>query len=823
MQNALSRLLLAFDSPADGLSEARRFRIQVHRLASLVGACLVLAFGPLYAVSNPEATDPLWARLGLSGLFVFLLGASYVSRRLLEAYVPCLRGLLYLLTGWFAILLAANHFAVDYAVGMLLVYAVLAAVIGFGARSAQTVLWFLAYGLLVVAGGTLITPSPDASPLVILASMGTIAIVEGVLAQGWLQVQKRMREQGSRFRGLTDTLPGVIFQFYAHDDGRVGHHFVSDHAEEMLGIEATPDTFHRRCLDRIPEEALPEIESSIERAIVEESAWEFETPFERPDGERIWVLGTSTPERRADRLVYNGVILDITEQKQAEHALKEERDRLETLFGTLPTSVVRCTAGSDGVHIADANAAFEETFGLQTECARGKRINDLIVPTGEGDQARRLDHRVLEEELIQTEVRRCTNDGPRHFQLQAACRRPEDGPPEIYATYIDITDRKKKERRLRAIFNQTYQFTGLMNPDGTMIEANDTALQFGGLTREEVVGKKLWKTYWAQTGRESKEKLKESVERAAAGEFVRYERPVQGRDETRIADFSIRPVTDAAGNVTLLIPEARDITELKQREERLRSAREEAEEARSKAEAASHAKSVMLANMSHEIRTPLTSVIGFASAIGEAVGDETDVSQFATRIRNSGERLLDTLDGVLNLSELETGEIDFASSSLDLSRQANDVVDRLRPQAEGADVGLRIETNGAPVQALADEKGVSIILRNLVSNAIKYTSQGEVVVRARRHADRAVLEVEDDGSGMEPSTVETLFEPFRQESEGMDRTHEGTGLGLSVARLATQQMKGSLHVETEKGVGSCFTVQLPTPEENGKHENGRRS
>lgn len=821
MPQVLSRLFSALDPHARGLSEEDRFQVQIHRLASLTGACLILAFGPLYALSNPEATDPLWVRVVLAGLFTILFGGSYVSRRVLAGYVPCMRALLYVLMGWFATLSVLNHFSVDYAVGMLMVYAVLTAVVGFGAHSIRTVLWFLGYGLLAVAGGALMVPSPDASLPVLLACMATIAIVEGVLTQGWLRIQKTIREQESQLRGLANTLPGVVFQFYARDDGSIGHHFVSDHVEDMLGIEAPPGVFHDRCLEHVPDDVLPELRSSIRQAIEEEAGWTFETPFERPDGERIWVLGTSTPERREDEVVYNGVILNITERKRAAQALEEERNRLKTLFEALPTPVVRCVATSDGVRISNTNAVFEDVFGVETENVEGREVNDVLVPGEEEDRAREFDRRVLSGDPIQAEVQRITSDGPRWFRLQAVSRHPQDGPPEIYAVYVDITDRKKQERRLEAVFNQTYQFTGLMKPDGTMVEANDTALQFGDLTREQVVGKKLWETHWAQTGHESKEKLKEAVQRAAAGEFVRYERPVQGCDETRIADFSIRPVVDSEGEVTLLIPEARDITKLKQREKRLRVAKREAEDARAEAEAASRAKSVMLANMSHEVRTPLTSVIGFAEAIGEEVGAEAAAFRFAERIKKSGKRLLGTLDGVLNLSELEAGQVGFEASSVDLTGQAKDIVDEFQPQAEAEQVNLRLEAGGGPVSALADERGVSIILQNLVSNAAKYTDEGEVVVRARHCGGEAVLEVEDEGIGMEPSRVEALFEPFRQESEGMGRTHEGAGLGLSVAKRAAEQMNGTIEVETEKGQGSRFIVRLPQAENpTGQHGDG---
>ncbi len=144
----------------------------------------------------------------------------------------------------------------------------------------------------------------------------------------------------------------------------------------------------------------------------------------------------------------------------------------------------------------------------------------------------------------------------------------------------DLTERRRRERRYEAIFNQTYQFTGLMKPDGTLLEANETALEFGGLDREDVIGKPFWEAYWWQVDEATQTRLKEAIERAAEGEFVRYEVEVQGSEGTTNIDFSLRPVTDKHGNVEFLIPEGRNISELKsvkQRERELKRTRKQME------------------------------------------------------------------------------------------------------------------------------------------------------------------------------------------------------------------------------------------------------
>lgn len=280
------------------------------------------------------------------------------------------------------------------------------------------------------------------------------------------------------------------------------------------------------------------------------------------------------------------------------------------------------------------------------------------------------------------------------------------------------------------------------------------------------------------------------------------------RDETTDAARWVRirgvpRVDDSSGNVRYIRGAVQDITEQRARERRLRKAKDQAEEA-------ARLKSAMLANMSHEIRTPLTSIIGFAETLGEEAEDQGGpTSRFATLIEQSGRRLMETLDGVLNLSKLEAGQMELESQPVDLVEEVKEVASELRPKAEEKGLDLQVDTNGTAARAEADTGGVQIVLQNLVSNAIKYTETGEVRVRIQDGNGTLTLEVEDTGIGMDPDRAEYLFEPFRQASEGIDREYEGTGLGLAVTKKAVDQMGGDIDVQTQKGEGSRFMVQLP--------------
>jgi signal transduction histidine kinase len=343
------------------------------------------------------------------------------------------------------------------------------------------------------------------------------------------------------------------------------------------------------------------------------------------------------------------------------------------------------------------------------------------------------------------------------------------------------------------------------------------------------------------------------------GEVARIRGTIQDITDRKEREEALRAAKEETERSRKEAEEARqESEEARQEAEEARQeaeeAKEEAEEARREAEEASRLKSALLANMSHEIRTPLTSIIGFAEMLGrEAAGlelpEESPLPGYASTIERSGKRLLETLNGVLNLSKLQAGQMEMESGPVDLPEQARLAAEELRPEAEEKGIGLELETGGGPTDgkanptaaeegpalAEADEGGVQIVLRNLLSNAIKYTDEGGVTVRTYQDTYRededqedgdqedghpqedswAVLEVEDTGIGMDPEVAEGLFEPFRQASEGLSREYEGTGIGLAVTREAVAQMGGSVEVDTQKGQGTCMTVRLPLAGEAG--------
>jgi PAS domain S-box-containing protein len=385
-----------------------------------------------------------------------------------------------------------------------------------------------------------------------------------------------------------------------------------------------------------------------------------------------------------------------------------------------------------------------------------------------------------------------------------------------------ITALRESEEKFRVVFNHTFQFIGVLNTDGIILQANRTALEFAHISEQEVIGKPFWETPWWAHSIELQEQLKRAVVDAAKGELVRFEatHPLPGGQISYI-DFSLKPVLDEGGNVLLLIPEGRDITERKQAEQELMRYKEHLEEtvqqrtdelriARDDAEASNRAKSVFLANMSHELRTPLNAILGFSNMMQRDENLSDGQHETLRIINNSGEHLLKLINDVLEIAKIEAGKLQLVIATYDLHNLIREVTDmmRLRAQQKGLQLGLD-QSSEFPRYIKGDEARLRQILVNLVSNAVKFTEEGGVTIRLSVKDDEQMLliEVADTGPGISKADQQRLFNPFEQLSEG--KMQIGTGLGLTIVQHFVILMGGSISVESMLEEGSLFRVELP--------------
>jgi PAS domain S-box-containing protein len=271
---------------------------------------------------------------------------------------------------------------------------------------------------------------------------------------------------------------------------------------------------------------------------------------------------------------------------------------------------------------------------------------------------------------------------------------------------------------------------------------------------------------------------------------------------------TVRLVRDEAGEPIRMVGAMRNITEQKQAEAALLRAKEEAE-------AANRAKSAFLATMSHEIRTPLNGVLGMAQAI--AFDTLTPLQRERLDVlRESGETLLAILNDVLDLSKIEAGKLELEVAEFDLAAVARGAYAAFTAQANRKALGFSLAIEPRALgRYRGDSTRVRQILYNLVSNAVKFTEQGSVVVGVDRVDDELVLSVADTGIGVAPAQLGRLFGKFEQADASTTRRFGGTGLGLAICRELAQLMGGRINASSAPGQGSTFTVSLPLPYAGG--------
>ncbi|MHB0960858.1 MAG: response regulator [Pirellulaceae bacterium] len=494
---------------------------------------------------------------------------------------------------------------------------------------------------------------------------------------------------------------------------------------------------------------------------------------------------------------------EIADRKRAEEALLASRAEYQSLVESLPLNVFR--KDLDG-RIVSANQRFCESIGLPLEVIRGQTDLDLFPPEN-AHKYRNDDRHVIEtgQVLEDIEENYGSDNQKRYVHVLKAPVRDANGQVVgIQGMFWDVTERVQAQEEFDRLFAVSLDMMCVADINGYFKRVNPAFEKSLGYRAAEMLSSPLV-DFVHPEDREATRKAFRQLRHGA--DLVGFE------NRCRCKDGSYRWLAWTCPapqeRETLLYAVARDTTVRKQAELELNKAK-------AAAESANQAKSDFMANMSHEIRTPLNAIIGMTELVlsGRVRQRQTE---FLKMVFESGEALLEVINDVLDFSKVEAGKLELECEPFRLRDCLGDAMRTLAHRSRNADLEIASDIQPAVPEILIGDAGrLRQVVMNLISNSLKFTERGEVILEVRVIAqtdNHVELEfaVRDTGIGIPDSKLSRIFEAFEQVDTTLTRRFGGTGLGLAICRKLTQLMGGRIWVESRLGQGSTFhfTTRFP--------------
>lgn len=569
------------------------------------------------------------------------------------------------------------------------------------------------------------------------------------------------------------------------------------------------------------------LRASLEKCSYEGLNREFEC-FKK-DGTLIIVEGRATArfDGCGNHVGFICFLSDITEKKRTEYQLSTLKNAIET-----SREVVFMT-DEKGI-FSYVNPEFIRVYGYNSEEVLGK-LTPLVLKSEIStlEEVESVLLKLKNHEMYRGNWATVTNEGLLiYMSFSASPYMNEHGD---FAGYIvmgrDVTEKiiardalKASERLLAGIINSLPEPTFVINKDHKVIIWNKAVETFTGIKTEDVLLKDNYAHSKAIFGQNSPMAADLLIQPDPFYEnqylsFQRFENTVVSEisalvpmktEEAYIWSIASK-LYDSEGNVTGAIQTFRDISELKKFEQELRLTKDKAEEH-------NRLKSYFIANMSHELRTPLVGILGFSELLLSEIEQE-DIREKIGIIFHSGKRLMETLNGILDFSKLESNRFEVHTAEVNISDLMRGIIKIYEPSAQEKDLSLVLDIREKEIFARLDESILIQAMKNILSNAVKYTIKGGVNVSVFKELMEdskfwVSISVTDTGIGISIENQKLIFEPFRQVSEGFNRKYEGIGLGLSLTKKFVELMHGKITLKSKEGKGTKVKISLPLSEES---------
>tara|TARA_R110002167_G_scaffold114348_1_gene288044 strand:+ start:69472 stop:74622 length:5151 start_codon:yes stop_codon:yes gene_type:complete len=536
---------------------------------------------------------------------------------------------------------------------------------------------------------------------------------------------------------------------------------------------------------------------------------------------------------------YIALIHDITEKEESLNAIKQSAEKLVNITNSVNDAIVMV---DETGQIVFWNTGAENIFGSSLSYASSKNVIELLFPQGKSKYYSRCfayltrsnDNAIFNTSLEMTALRNQQDEITVELSLSSL----ESGNQRyILGVFRDIGKRKKMEQKLLKLalaVEQSPESIVITNLEGEIEYVNKSFTTNTGFSSSDALGKNPSILQSGNTKPKIYEDLWKTLNKGTTwtGEFYN-----KRKDGSEFIEFAIiSPLRQPDGTITHYVAVKEDITERKSQgleldiyrdhlENLVASRTQELNQAKEVADKASRAKSEFLANMSHEIRTPMNAIIGLTHILARSEINSTQLSQL-TKIDTASNHLLTIINEILDLSKIESKKLVLESVDFSIDKIFENLADMLSEQVKIKGLNLSFSLNDVPPWLQGDITRIQQALMNYLSNAIKFSSHGNIEVNAKvleTKASKFFIEfsVSDQGCGISQEKLNHIFKAFQQEDTSTTRKFGGSGLGLTITKQLAKLMNGHVGVESKLGVGSrfWFTVWLKLGEENFSADN----
>lgn len=541
----------------------------------------------------------------------------------------------------------------------------------------------------------------------------------------------------------------------------------------------------------------------IKETIKSDSFKEYEDEVVLSDSNVFWFNSkyNNIYNKEAEVIGVQIISFDITEQKKRELKLQLSEERFKLLHN----------ASFGGIAIHDKGLILDCNQGLSN--ITGYSLEELIGMDGLlliSESTRKMVMNNIQAEYEKPyEAIGLRKDGSLYPLRLEARMFPYKGKRVRVVEFRDLTEQKKAQEQLiaseekyRNIFNSiqdTYYETTL---DGILTDVSPSAeaLSAGMYTREDLIGKSILDLYEDPSERENF--LNDLMKN---GQLTDYTITLKNKDNSLIyTSVATKLIFNSQGKPQKIVGSIRDITPRVLAKKELLIAKEKAEES-------DRLKSAFLANMSHEIRTPMNGILGFTSLLKDSNIDTVKQNRYVDIIMTSGKRMLSTVNDIIEISKIETGQVDLVSSEFNLLEVCEYYYNFFKLEANKKNLSFKFLPDKSIDSLIikSDKNKFESILSNLIKNAIKYTNEGGISFGFELENKKLKFFINDTGIGIPGNRIDAIFDRFIQADIEDRMAYEGSGLGLSIVKSYIKILKGDIWVESTEGKGSTFYFTLP--------------